>query len=196
MIEVELKAVVDDLDRRRALVEAAGGRLAYAGRLEDRRWDTPDRALGQRDEVLRVRVYRSTAGARGSLDWKGPTTFDNGYKRREELTTTAEPEALEAILRRLGMIVTRAIDREIVQYELDGAVVRFERYPRMDVLVEVEGSPDAIERAIVVIGLPRANFTSERLPDFVRRYERRTGGSAALCDAELTGPASYRLEDA
>ena len=36
------------------------------------------------------------------------------------------------------------IERVISQYELDGAIVRFEEYPRMDVLVEVEGGPDAI----------------------------------------------------
>ena len=40
------------------------------------------------------------------------------------------------------------IDREIWQYDIGGAVVRFERYPRMDDLVEVEGHPAAIEKAL------------------------------------------------
>ena len=196
MIETELKSVVDDLDRRRARLERAGARLVYEGRLEDRRWDTERKALAKRDEVLRVRVYRDGSGARASLDWKGPTARDEGYKVREELSTVADPEAMQAILERLGMIVTRAIDRHIVQYELDGATVRFERYPRMDVLVEVEGTPDAIERAIVVLDMPRDGFTSDRLPAFVRRYEARTGRTAALCDAEIEGTASYDVEDA
>jgi adenylate cyclase class IV len=56
MLEVELKSVVDDLERRRAAVEAAGAKLAFSGRLEDRRYDTADRALTARDQVLRVRV--------------------------------------------------------------------------------------------------------------------------------------------
>ena len=65
--------------------------------------------------------------------------------------------------------------------------MRLERYPRMDDLVEVEGSVENIERAIDRTGLPRAGFTSERLPDFVRRFEERTGTRAALSAAELAG---------
>ena len=196
MLEFELKSVVDDVAARRARVEAAGGRLVYEGRLEDRRYDTPDRALARRDEVLRVRVYRDRDGPRASVDWKGPTAYDGGYKVREELTAPAGDGRLEAILVRLGYVVTRAIDREIAQYELHGATVRFERYPRMDDLVEVEGTPDAIERAIAALDMPREGFTSERLPEFVGRYERRTGARAALCDAELAGTASYSVSDA
>jgi adenylate cyclase class IV len=78
MLEVELKSVVDDVDRRRANVERAGAVLVYAGRLEDRRWDTADRALLAKDHVLRVRTYRSDAGVRAELDWKGPTRREGG----------------------------------------------------------------------------------------------------------------------
>jgi adenylate cyclase class IV len=37
-----------------------------------------------------------------------------------------------------------------------------------------------IERAIVVIGIPRGDFTPEALSEFVRRYEARTGTPARL----------------
>jgi adenylate cyclase class 2 len=188
MLEVELKCVVDDVARRRAAVEAAGAVLTFSGHLLDRRYDTPDRALTARDEVLRVRVYRSPRETRTELDWKGPTRRENGYKLREELATAVgDPDAAAAILGRLGFIVTMAIDRDIVQYDLDGAMIRFERYPRLDDLVEVEGTPAQIERAIDAIGLPRERFTSERLPDFVRRFEERTGTRAALSEEELRG---------
>jgi predicted adenylyl cyclase CyaB len=192
MLEVELKSVVDDLQHRRAAVERAGGRLAWAGRLLDRRWDTADRALAARDHVLRVRVYDDGASHRAELDWKGPTAHDDGYKVREELGVHVdEPDLLAQMLTRLGYEVTVEIERTIAQYELFGATVRFERYPRLDDLVEVEGTPPQIERAIAAIGLPREGFTSERLPDFVRRFEARTGERAALCQAELRGETHY-----
>lgn len=197
MREVELKAVVDAMRARIVNVERAGGRLVFQGRLEDRRYDTSDRQLRGRDIVLRLRIYRDDRGVRAELGWKGPTQFVDGYKVREEIGARShEADALHEILARLGFVVTREIDREIAQYELHEAVVRFERYPRMDDLVEVEGEPAAIERAIEVIGIPREAFTSERLFSFVRRWEARTGEKAALCDRELTGEQPYALEDA
>jgi predicted adenylyl cyclase CyaB len=192
MLEVELKSVVDDVERRRANVERAGATVVYAGRLEDRRWDTPDRALLAKDHVLRVRTYRSDAGVRAELNWKGPTRREGGYKLRDELETkVGDPDALGEILTALGYEVSIAIDREIVQYDLEGTMIRFERYPRMDDLVEVEGEPVDIERAIAALGLPRDGFNTDRLPDFVKRYEERTGARAQISDADLTGESPF-----
>jgi adenylate cyclase class IV len=188
MREVELKAVVDDLRDRRARVEVGGATLEFAGRLEDRRYDTRDRTLLRDDIVLRLRVYRNAERVQGHLDWKGPTQQADGFKVREELSTTVgDPTILAQQLERLGYVVIREIDRDIVQYRWRGTMIRFERYPRMDVLVEVEGTPDEIEAAITLLDMPRALFTAERLPDFVQAYETRTGLRAALSDRELTG---------
>jgi predicted adenylyl cyclase CyaB len=197
VLEVELKSVVDDIARRRAAIESAGATLVFEGRLEDRRYDSPDRALTERDHVLRVRVYRDAQGARAELDFKGPTRRDDGYKVREEIEShVSDADALVAILDRLGYEVTIAIDRDIVQYDLDGTMIRFERYPRMDNLVEVEGSRDAIERAIEALGMPRAGFLTDRLPDFARRFEERTGARAAVSHAALAGDERYDVSNA
>jgi adenylate cyclase class IV len=199
MREVELKGIAysdAEAEAAREKLSAAGAVLVYDGRLEDRRYDMPDRALALRDHVLRLRVYRSDTVVT-SLDFKGPTGYADGFKVREELTVGAhEPAALARILEALGYIVTREIDREIVQYTYAGAVIRFERYPRMDVLIEVEGEPQSIERAIAALGLPRERFTAERLPDFVLKFESRTGERAALCDRELDGDYRYSASDA
>lgn len=200
MIETELKAVVPALEASRSRVEDAGGRLTFACRLEDRRYDRPDQSLAAVDHVLRLRTYRDAGGAvmHASLDWKGPSSISGTYKEREELNSliAGDPKGLEQILERLGFVVTMQIDREIWQYELRGATVRFERYPLMDDLVEVEGDPDAIERAIGTLALPRESFTAERLPDFVRRYETRTGRAAALSEAERNGEVRYDVKNA
>ena len=188
MLEVELKSVVDDLGARRRRVEAAGAVLRFAGRLEDRRYDTVDRSLRLRDHVLRMRMRRVPGEGlvRATIDWKGPTGEKDGYKVREELTVVVEsPEMLAGMLGRLGYGITESIDRDIWEYELDGATIRFERYPRMDALVEVEGIPAAIERAVAATGLPRDGFSADRLSDFVRRFEERTKQRAALSDAVL-----------
>jgi hypothetical protein len=154
--------------------------------------------------VLRLRVAVPRDGAPGeasaTVDWKGPTRHEGGYKVREERSTTVGDAAVTALVfGRLGMVVTRAIDRDVEQYALDTpagpATARLEHYPRMDVLLEVEGAPAAIEHAIAGTGLPRAAFTTARLSEFSLAFERRTGRRAAVCEAELaaapggTGPA-------
>ena len=197
MLEVELKAVVGDPAAVRKQLEKAGAKLTYEGRLLDRRYDIESRELADRDEVLRVRRYESGGSTRTYLDWKGPTETQGGYKTREEISTQIDDFiATEHILHKIGLVVTMEIDREIAQYELGGATIRFERYPRMDVLVEVEGIPDAIEQAIAALGMLRGEFTAERLLSFVSRFERRTGVRSALCERELTGDSQFRRSDA
>ena len=192
MREVELKSVVPDPDGTVAALRAAGAVLALEGRLIDSRYDTPDRALLTRDHVLRLRVFTGAEGSQASLDWKGPTTLVDGYKVREELSSSiGDPDAFARILERLGYVVIREVQRNISQLEFRGTIARVERYPRMDALVEIEGEPAAIEAAIVGAGLPRAAFTPERLQDFVARFEARTGRRAALCDRELAGDYRY-----
>jgi len=184
--EAELKSVVDDVATRRRRIEAAGAQITFDGRLEDRRYDTADRRLSAADEVLRLRAYSDGHGVRAALEWKGPTRQEDGYKVRDELSTNAsDSSTLAAILERLGYSVIGEIDRHVIQYALDHAVVRFEQYPRMDALVEVEGPPPAIEHAISALGMRRDAFTAERLLAFVDRYEARTGLRAALSDRQL-----------
>lgn len=188
MREVELKGVVADPEGLGARLLDAGARVVFRGALSDRRYDTPSGTLLAQDHVLRLRISEDAAGRRAVLDWKGPTTQDAGFKVREELSTPCGDGAATAeILARLGYEVIHEIDRDIEQYEVQGAVVRVERYPRMDVLVEVEGAPDAIERAIELAGLARRDFTAERLADFVARFEARTGERAAVSRRELAG---------
>ena len=197
MREVELKSVVEDVKAAREAVEKAGGKPMFEGRLIDLRYGDTSGRMVANDHVLRLRIYESDGKREGHLDWKGPTRYEDGYKVREELSTSAgDPESLARMLGNLGYVVILEIERVIAQYELKGAIVRFEEYPRMDPLVEVEGSPAAIEEAIESIGLARGGFTSWRLPEFVAQFEARTGQRAALSARELAGEYNFRAGDA
>ena len=179
--EVELKSVVDDVDACRRRLEGAGARLTFEGRLEDRRYDDADGRLGDADQMLRVRSFGGADGGRATLEWKGPTRYEDGYKVREEISVeAADASSVHTLLERLGYAVAVEIDRDVVQYVLDQATIRFERYPHMDVLVEVEGPPEAIERAIEALGIPRERFSADRLAMFMARFEARTGNRAIV----------------
>jgi adenylate cyclase class 2 len=197
MREVELKGAIHDEAAVRSALQTADAHPVFRGSLVDRRYDTPDYRLQRRDEVLRLRITRNEAGETARLDLKGPASYPAGFKVRDEIgSEVRDPGVMEQILDALGLRVTREIEREVEVFDLDGAIVRLERYPRMDLLAEVEGDPAAIERAIAALGMRREDFTSERLADFVRRYESRTGQRAALCGRELAGDYRYRLDDA
>jgi adenylate cyclase class IV len=173
-IELELKGVVPDADRVRTALLAAGGKLAFQGQLQDRRYDR-NGELGGRDEVLRVRTYIPAGGTpRAELGWKGPTQRSvEGYKQREERELSVDDGVPSRFLEALGYTVVHAIDRYIEVFEFTDGHARLEWYPRMDVLIEVEGVPAGIERIITVTGLPRVGLTSEALIDFTARYDAR-----------------------
>ena len=177
--ELELKARVDDPAALEAALVRGGAELVFRGEMRDRRFDR-DGILERRDEVLRLRTYRGTTSY-GVLAWKGPVSVKRGYKRREERETRLEdPDAALAILEQLGYEVVMRIDRTIAEYRLAQAAVRIEWYPAMDVLVEVEGEPRAIEQAISSTGIPRDQFLPESLSFFTKAYQRRTGHAARI----------------
>ena len=178
--ELELKAVVPDPEQLRERMHAAGAEPRFAGRMTDVRYDRGGE-LTLRDEVLRVRTFRSADGKVESVAaWKGPTQRSaDGYKLREEieLPVGGDPGRL---FQALGYQPVQVIDRDIEIWRLGNATARLERYPRMDTLVEVEGEPSAIERVVALSGIPRSEFTAEPLIEFVRRFEARTGAPAEL----------------
>jgi len=188
--ELEVKAPVADPSLLRRHLLESGAESAYRGMLEDRVLDR-DGELKERDEVLRVRTWRPEgAPPRAQMAWKGPTQrTPEGYKVREELEFAVERDGGPALqlLSALGYRVTKAIDRYVEVYHLRGAEARLEWYPHMDVLVEVEGSAEAIEAVLTVSGLPRGAFEPEPLAEFVRRFEARTGEAAAIALADLKG---------
>lgn len=187
--EIELKAVIPDPLTLRMRLLAVGAVLRFSGPMSDRRYDRGGELAG-RDEVLRLRTFGREDGDAGAvLGWKGPTRITpEGYKRREEieLPIGAGRGAPGMFLTRLGYDVVHAIDRWVEVFELGATVLRLEAYPEMDDLLEVEGEPAAMERAIAATGLAREAFTADPLAEFVRRFEARTGRTAQL-DAGAPG---------
>jgi len=168
---------------------AAGAVAGFAGRMNDRRLDRHGELAG-RGEVLRVRVFQGDgAGTTATISWKGPATRSaEGYKQRRELELDADGgQDPLAVFRALGYVVVQAIDRRVEYFELHGAIVRLEWYPRMDVLVEVEGTGAAIEAAVAATGIPRDAFTADSLAEFGQRFALRAGAPPVFALEGLGG---------
>jgi adenylate cyclase class IV len=180
--EIELKARVENPDAVRKAILTAGAELMYRGAMMDRRFDRRGR-LERRDEVVRLRVYHPADKSPewGVLGWKGPVQRRGEYRLREEWESRVDdPKAVLVILRHMGYKISVRVDRAVEQYRLGEATLRLEWYPAMDVLMEVEGEPEAIEQAIAATGLPRDAFLPESLPYFTAVYEERTGRVARV----------------
>jgi len=180
--ELELKARVENPDAVRKAILAAGAELMYRGAMMDRRFDRRGR-LERRDEVVRLRVYHPADKSPewGVLGWKGPAQRRGEYRLRAEWESRVDdPKAVLVILRHMGYRISVRIDRAVEQYRLGEATLRLEWYPAMDVLLEVEGQPEAMERAARATGLPRDAFLAESLPYFIAAYEERTGRVARV----------------
>jgi adenylate cyclase class IV len=190
VLEHELKAVVPDPDAVLDRLRRAGAEPGFRGIMTDVRFDR-DGELLARDEVLRLRSRRHSDGTREDvLGWKGPTGVSpQGYKIRRELEYDIRGSGGSPgeLLRALGYREAMTIERYVEYWTLGPTVFRLEWYPRMDVLLEIEGPPDAIERGILVSGLPRDRFSAEPLAGFVARYAARTGLVAVLDSAGLGG---------
>lgn len=188
--EIELKSVVPDAAALRQALDDAGAVLRFHGMMRDRRLDRAG-VLSGKDEVLRVRLWMDDEGGHPMAEaaWKGKTTVNPaGYKEREEIEfTVSDGAATLQLLEALGYTAVESIDRYVEVYELDGTVARIEWFPRMDVLVEIEGTPEGIERLIRLSGLARESCVAESLASFTRRFEERTGQPGILAEDRLAG---------
>lgn len=183
MIEREIKAIVTDPAAVAARLVSAGATREFRGLMTDRRFDR-DWALTAKEEVLRLRRYHAEdRPPRVVLGWKGPVAIERDAKLREEIEVETTGD-IDGLLRALGYHEVHVIDRFVEIYRHGDAVVRLEWYPRMDVLIEVEGSEPAIAATVAVLGIPRAAYSADALTAFVARY-RLAGGNPALSLAEL-----------
>lgn len=185
--ELEVKALVPDPGALRRALLAAGARENFRGMLRDRRLDRGGELLG-RDEIFRLRRWVPRQGAeRAEVGWKGTKSVSAaGYKRCEEIEfAVSDGASALRLLETLGYRVFHAIDRYVEVYQFDDVVARLEWYPRMDVLVEIEGTPEGIERLITIAGLSRDQCVPDALAEFGERYEARTGRRALFSEQEL-----------
>ncbi len=188
--ELEVKVVITDLHAVRAALAAAHAVRRFRGMMRDRRFDN-ESGMSGRDEVLRVRVWESADNqtSRAQVAWKGPTTRSpDGFKQRQEIEyETTDGVAAVQLLAALGYRVVEEIDRQVEIFELDGTTARLEWYPRMDLLMEIEGDAPGIERLILLAGLPREACVADSLAQFATRYTQRTGQPALLAERALEG---------
>lgn len=167
-VETEVKLPAADAAAAQRAIEQAGAELVHPRHLEDNLiFDDRGRFAG-RGCYLRLR--RTPQG--GRLTWKGPKRVEGGMKVRDEIELgVPEPEALEAILRAMGLARVFRYQKYRAEYRLGELAVTLDETPA-GVFLELEGSADEIRRRVTELGYGPQDFVSD---SYVELYHAAGG---------------------
>jgi adenylate cyclase class 2 len=157
-IETEIKFRVDDLAGLARRLETAGFRLQTPRSFESNvLYDTPDRQMRARTEILRIRDYagRWTVTHKRLPD-VGPGE-DTHKHRIETETEVADGAALAEVFRSLGLVAAFRYEKWRTEWR-DGAGHCVVDETPIGNYAELEGSPDWIDRAARRLGVDPSQY--------------------------------------
>ncbi|MCS6835641.1 MAG: class IV adenylate cyclase [Anaerolineae bacterium] len=170
-METEVKLYTPDHQVVRARLEALGASLSVPRVLERNwRYDTPQRSLSSTDQVLRLRQDSAVR-----LTYKGHSNAVNGILSRPEYEVSLDDfETMDAILRALGYAPYMIYEKYRTTYQLGAVEVVLDELP-YGCFTEIEGEAQAIEQAIVQLGLSAAPRLPASYAVLFERVKRRLG---------------------
>lgn len=158
--EIELKFAVADIPRFRATVESLGLALVTARTFESNTlYDTPERDLRSRRQVLRLRDY----AGRSVVTHKrvASNDADARYKVRIETESLIEdPAALAEIFAQLGYKPVFRYEKYRTEWDGHGGHVCLDETP-IGVYAELEGPPAWIDSMREKLGVKQEQCTIE-----------------------------------
>jgi adenylate cyclase class 2 len=169
-LEREIKLRFDSPEAARAAVVATGATPLKPRRLQsDALFDTEQRMLSARSEVLRVRIE----DAHSFVTFKSPADHPT-LKLREELETgVVDGARLVAILERSGFRPWFRYEKYREEFAFDEVVIAVDETP-VGTFVEIEGSDRGITAAAQALGRAPADYIVDSYRTlFVRFCEER-----------------------
>jgi adenylate cyclase class 2 len=176
-VETEIKFRVASLPALAARLESAGFELHTPRTFESNvLYDTPDRALRARTEILRLRNY----GGRWTLTHKrvpeGAPGEDRHKHRVETETGIADGDALAEVFRSLDLVPAFRYEKWRTEWQDGQGHCMVDETPIGD-FAELEGSDDWIDRTAERLGVTPADYLTlsyGRLFDLWREQHRST----------------------
>lgn len=157
-VETEIKFPVEDVAVLTARLQAAGFQLETPRTFESNTlFDTPDRRMRERTEILRIRNY----GERCILTHKrlpdeGPGE-DRHKHRIETETQVSDGNALAEIFRSLGLVPAFRYEKWRTEWS-DGVGHCVVDETPIGVYAELEGTPEWIDRTAAQLDVPHSRY--------------------------------------
>jgi adenylate cyclase class 2 len=177
-VETEIKLAITDVRRAAAQPEAIGAHLAHPREFEDNLvFDFPDRSLRTRRALARVRILdRSVV-----LTYKGPDLSNQaatgGMKRRMESeieVARGEADSLISILHGIGLEQVWRYQKYRTTWTFERVKIMLDETP-IGAWFEIEGEPEAIDRAAAALGYGKSDYLAVTYRDLYEQYLGRAG---------------------
>lgn len=189
-VETEIKFRIDNLEALQAQLEAAGFRVQTPRTFESNvLYDTPDRQMRARTEILRIRNY----GGRWTLTHKRLPASDPGedvHKHRIETETeVADGEALAEVFLAIGLTPAFRYEKWRAEWS-DGLGHCVVDETPIGNYAELEGAPAWIDRIAAQLGIAPARYVTLSYGRLFEQWRQEHGSEAQhLTFAAVSEPA-------
>jgi adenylate cyclase class 2 len=170
-VEIEVKIRVENLAVLEQKLKAAGATLK-AGRVYERnvRYEDAGDTFTPAARVLRLRQDSHV-----HLTYKEPhDPVGGGWARTELEVTVSDFETMDLLLQKLGFHAAWIYEKYRTTYEFETCEVVLDEMP-FGPFIEVEGQPDAIQRALSALDLADAPRITASYSDLFFRLKARLG---------------------
>ena len=177
-IETEIKFKVDDLTGLAERLTVAGFILHTPRTFESNvLYDTPDRRMRARTEILRIRNY----GGRWTVTHKRPPDnhpgVDKHKHRIETESEVADGQAFEEIFLTMGLVAAFRYEKWRTEWHDNEGHCVVDETP-IGSYAELEGSPEWIDRAAARLGLSHADYITASYGRLFEQWCAEHGSSA------------------
>ena len=169
-IETEAKWRADELEHERLRMVLGRAGATHTGTVGEINtlFDSPDDALRRSGQVLRL---RSLDRGHTVLTLKGPATYHEGMKTREEIELRlTDRDAMAVILNGLGFSASLEYQKTRESWDLGRALVVLDTL-EFGRFVEIEGAEDQIRRTADLLGLDLGEAERRGYPSMMRAHQ-------------------------
>jgi adenylate cyclase class 2 len=160
-VETEIKIKVDDVAGFSAGLEAAGFRLITPRSFESNvLYDTPDRQMRARTEILRIRNYAGRCLMTHKRLPDSGVSEDRHKHRIETETEVSDGEALASVFLSLGLVAAFRYEKWRTEWSDGEGHCVVDETP-IGNYAELEGSADWIDRAAARLGIDPAQYMTQ-----------------------------------
>lgn len=156
-VETEIKFRVEDMQGLAGGLEEAGFRVETPRTFESNvLYDTPDRQMRARIEILRIRHY----GSRCVLTHKRVTEAGDGERHKHRIETETEisdGDALAEVFRSIGLVPAFRYEKWRTEWTDGEGHCVLDETP-IGIYAELEGTPEWIDRVAAKLGVEPSRY--------------------------------------